>query len=102
MTAEQSAIQVLLVEDDPAQRLLVGDLLSQQGYHVQRAAGLEEARRALSEPNLQLVISDFRLADGDGLVLLREVRASRRVEFRAGHGIRQCRACGAGDPGRCR
>ncbi|MEZ5455375.1 MAG: sigma-54 dependent transcriptional regulator [Lysobacteraceae bacterium] len=80
MTADRSAIQVLLVEDDPAQRLLVGDLLSQQGYHVQRAAGLEEARRALSEPNLQLVISDFRLADGDGLALLREVR-SRRAEL---------------------
>jgi len=80
MTAERSAIQVLLVEDDPAQRLLVGDLLSQQGYHVQRAAGLEEARQALSEPNLQLVISDFRLADGDGLALLREVR-SRRAEL---------------------
>ncbi|HRD72758.1 MAG TPA: sigma-54 dependent transcriptional regulator [Aquimonas sp.] len=77
MSAQGAYVHVLLVEDDPTQRLLVGDLLSQQGYVVHRAAGLEDARGHLSEANLQLVVSDFQLGDGDGLALLREVRARR-------------------------
>jgi two-component system NtrC family response regulator len=80
MSADHPSVHLLLVEDDPAQRLLVGDLLVQHGYVVHRAAGLEDARLLLSEPNLQLVISDFQLGDGDGLTLLREVRA-RRAEL---------------------
>lgn len=77
MSAQGAYVHVLLVEDDPTQRLLVGDLLSQQGYVVHRAAGLEDARGHLSEANLQLVVSDFQLGDGDGLALLREVRTRR-------------------------
>jgi DNA-binding NtrC family response regulator len=68
---------ILLVEDDPAQRDLVADILVGAGFAVQLAAGLQAASQVLDDPSLQLVLSDFKLADGDGLGLLREVRARR-------------------------
>jgi DNA-binding NtrC family response regulator len=68
---------VLLVEDDPAQRGLVADILASAGFTVRLAAGQREAVDALEDPALHLVLSDFKLADGDGLALLRDVRARR-------------------------
>ena len=67
----------MLVEDDPAQRQLVGDILRSAGFAVRAVDGLQAALAALAEPALQLVLSDYKLADGDGLALLREVRARR-------------------------
>jgi len=71
---------LLLVEDDPAQRQLVGDILAAAGFSVLSADGLTAALPQLAVPDLVLVLSDFRLADGDGLALLREVR-QRRAEL---------------------
>jgi two-component system NtrC family response regulator len=68
---------ILLVEDDPAQRDLVADVLGRAGFTVGVADGLQTALLALADPALQLVLSDYKLADGDGLALLREVRARR-------------------------
>ena len=73
-------VTILLVEDDPSQRGLVSSLLAGSGFRVLTADGLRAAQEQLSEPALQLVLSDFKLADGDGLALLREVR-SRRPEL---------------------
>ena len=68
---------LLLVEDDPAQRVLVADILSAAGFQVLSADGLAAALAQLGVPQLVLVLSDFRLADGDGLALLGEVRQRR-------------------------
>jgi DNA-binding NtrC family response regulator len=68
---------ILLVEDDPAQRRLVADILAAAGFRVLASEGLRSASTMLSDPALQLVLSDYKLADGDGLALLREVRARR-------------------------
>ena len=75
--AFDSGKAILLVEDDPAQRTLVGDILRGAGFAVRSADGLQTALGALVDPALHLVLSDFKLADGDGLALLREVRARR-------------------------
>jgi len=75
MAAEQPTI--LLVEDDPAQRDLLAAALAKAGHPSVLADGLESALAQLGEPTLQLVLSDYRLADGDGLALLAEVRARR-------------------------
>jgi DNA-binding NtrC family response regulator len=68
---------LLLVEDDPAQRQLVGDILDAAGFSVLSADGVAAALPQLGVPDLVLVLSDFRLADGDGLTLLRELRQRR-------------------------
>ena len=68
---------LLLVEDDPTQRELVRKALHQAGYRVSEANGLDAANRLLDDDTLSLVVSDFKLADGDGLQVLAEVRRRR-------------------------
>ena len=68
---------ILLVEDDPSQQTLVGDILRGAGFAVQDADGVRAALAGLGNPALHLVLSDFKLADGDGLALLQEVRKQR-------------------------
>jgi DNA-binding response OmpR family regulator len=65
---------ILVVDDDAATRRLVARSLELAGYVVVEADGLVEARlRIAAEP--ALVILDVVLAEGNGLDLLREVRA---------------------------
>ncbi|MCB1559693.1 MAG: response regulator, partial [Xanthomonadales bacterium] len=68
---------LLLVEDDPTQRELVRKALHQAGYRVTEANGLDAATQLLDDDTLSLVVSDFKLADGDGLEVLAEVRRRR-------------------------
>ena len=69
---------LLLVEDDPTQRRLVASLLQAAGHRVHAAATLTDAFAALDAlPALELVLSDFKLPDGDGLALLDRVRDTR-------------------------
>lgn len=68
---------LLLVEDDAAQRQLVAALLRSVGHTVLEAASQPAAEALLTEPGLSLVISDFKLAEGDGLSLLTVVRRLR-------------------------
>jgi DNA-binding NtrC family response regulator len=81
MTAEPAprgvAARVLLVEDDPTQRGLLADILRASGFEVLLADGHAAALALLADPALQLVLSDYKLADGDGLALLRDVRERR-------------------------
>ena len=65
---------VLLVEDEPDQRLLVAGILRAEGYRVTEAASLEAARDALAKRPLDVVLSDWKLLDGTGLELLESVR----------------------------
>ncbi|MBI3007499.1 MAG: response regulator [candidate division NC10 bacterium] len=72
------SIRVLYVEDDPADRELTLHHLRQHapGMEVQVVGTGREAREALRRERFDLVLLDYRLPDGDGLQLLREVLAS--------------------------
>ena len=69
---------ILLVDDDPQLRTLLGLTLRGSGYSVIEAdsgmAGLELARKHLPD----LILSDIDMPGGDGASLLREHRAVRR------------------------
>lgn len=69
---------ILLVEDNPFNRLLISELL-EPGYQVIEAPNLSEARRALSESVPDLVLLDMNLPDGNGLDLAREIRRDERL-----------------------
>lgn len=66
---------VLIIDDDPANRLLLGDLLEASGYAVQRAADGAEALRLAAEHSPTIILLDLVLPDTDGYAVCRELRA---------------------------
>ncbi|RMF71976.1 MAG: sigma-54-dependent Fis family transcriptional regulator [Acidobacteria bacterium] len=66
--------RILFIDDEPALRMTVGDLLAEQGWQVDVAANVDQATRLIRERAYDLVLSDLRLPDGSGLDLVREVR----------------------------
>ena len=46
------------------------------GWHVETAAGASEAVRKCGQIRFPLVVTDVRMPDGDGLELMRRVRAA--------------------------
>ena len=61
-------MKILLVEDDAALRAALEELLHREGYVVQKAANYLEARGGL-DANIDLVMLDVGLPDGDGVNL---------------------------------
>jgi two-component system, NtrC family, response regulator AtoC len=66
---------VLLVDDDRAFSGLAQAALAREGWPVQLARSLHEARRALEGDAPDVVVLDRRLPDGDGLDFLAALRA---------------------------
>ncbi len=66
---------VLLVEDNPHDQQVYGDLLWYNGYDVVAAATAEEGYRLAHEGPPALIILDLTLPDGDGLELCRRLKA---------------------------
>ena len=71
------AYHILLVDDAPELRRMVGELLEGAGYAVTLAADCAQARRAWTESQPDAALLDVMLPDGDGFSLLEELR---RVE----------------------
>ncbi len=69
-----SETRVLVVEDDGDQRQLVSSILRSRNYLVAEADSLAAARTELSASPVDLVLSDWKLPDGDGTELLKDVR----------------------------
>ncbi|MGJ5816467.1 sigma-54-dependent transcriptional regulator [Paludibaculum fermentans] len=58
---------ILVVDDDPGFRKLLETILVGEGYPVETAAKVAEARRMCAAKPYSLVVSDLKLPDGDGL-----------------------------------
>lgn len=65
---------VLVVDDDPEIRSLLGRYLVEQGFRVSLAADGAELRRQLAVNAIDLIVLDILLPDGTGLTLCRELR----------------------------
>jgi DNA-binding NtrC family response regulator len=63
---------LLLVDDDRQVLSAMADWLRSQGYQLDTAGGVGEARAALRRRNYDVVLADIRLADGDGFEILAE------------------------------
>lgn len=66
--------RILVVEDDGDQRLLVASILRSRGFLVAESDSLAAARAELERSPVDLVLSDWKLGDGEGTELLGEVR----------------------------
>jgi len=67
---------VLVVDDSLTVRMNLTEMLTAAELDVVACADLAEARAALAKDNYSLVILDILLPDGDGIELLREIRAT--------------------------
>jgi len=71
---------ILVVDDEPDLRTLYELTLLREGYRVEAAADLAQARIQLQQQRFDAVITDMRLPDGLGLELLRDMVAQQRPE----------------------
>jgi len=66
---------ILIVDDEPAARTTLAILLRKRGHRVLQAEGVRAAAKVLSECAFDLVVTDLRMPDGDGLDVLRLAKA---------------------------
>ena len=75
----QSAIRILVVDDDENVRRLVAAYLEREGYQMLQAADGEEGLREFEQHAPDLVILDLMLPGIDGYEVARRIAAGRRV-----------------------
>lgn len=68
-------MKILVVDDDPIQREMLGGFLLNQGYVVISAANGDEALRVLEEQPIQLVLLDHRMPGATGDEVLARMKA---------------------------
>src|SRR2546428_13748262 len=71
----------LLVDDDVSFQAALAELVRAEGFSVETAASLGEARTYLSEHTPDLALADLKLPDGSGLELLRESDSQAATEI---------------------
>jgi len=76
MTSHKPA-RLLLVDDDPGLLKLLGMRLSSEGYTVTTAESGAEGLRVLGREKIDLVISDLRMDEMDGMALFSEVQKAQ-------------------------
>ncbi len=72
----QQAWRILLVDDEPTQRLIMARLLKRAGYSVEAAGNGKEALGKIAAGDFQLMITDWEMPEMDGIALCRELRAT--------------------------
>jgi DNA-binding response OmpR family regulator len=70
---------ILVVDDDPAMRKLIGDYLTENSLRVTAAVNGAAMRQALAQHTIDLVVLDLRLAGEDGMQLARDLRTESAV-----------------------
>ena len=70
---------VLVVDDEPSIRLLCRINLELEGFDVREAGTIDDARAALADGEVGVVLVDVHVAGVDGRDLARELRASGRA-----------------------
>jgi DNA-binding NtrC family response regulator len=66
--------RILLVDDEPNMRRILASNLRQDQHQIWEAGGVEEAQRSLAANDFDVVITDQKMPDGEGLVVLNSAR----------------------------
>lgn len=74
MSATTAAPRVLVVDDERSMREFLAIMLTREGYDVVAADGSAQALASLRQRPCDLLISDIRMPDGDGIGILREAK----------------------------
>ena len=76
--------RVLVVDDEPKLGRVVGQMLELDGHAVVRAGGGKEALARLSAERFDVVVTDLRMPEVDGLAVLRAARIAGLSATRSG------------------
>ena len=68
--------RILVVDDEPSMREMLGIMLRKEGYEVVVADSRATAAGVLGREAVDMVITDVKLPDGDGIEILRHVKAA--------------------------
>ena len=80
MSPNAAPSRLLVVDDEPDLLTLYELTLLRDGYDVETAACVDDARLTLQEQSFDAIITDMRLPDGTGLDLLRHMESLGRRE----------------------
>ncbi|MBC7984576.1 MAG: diguanylate cyclase [Candidatus Obscuribacterales bacterium] len=69
--------RVLLVDDEPTQRLITARLLKRAGFAVDTAQNGKEALEQIVTGSYQLLVTDWEMPEMDGVALCRAVRSAK-------------------------
>ena len=64
-------LSILIIEDDITFSLMLKTWLGKKGFVVESASLIQEAKRKIADTKFDLIISDLRLPDDDGIDLLK-------------------------------
>ena len=62
---------ILLIDDEPSQVTSVSSFLKRRKYHVISASSGKEGMQVLKDDRVDLVLTDFRMPDMNGLEVVR-------------------------------
>ena len=66
---------ILIVDDDATFCLMLKSFLEKKGFSVKEAFSFSEALKNIKSSTFDVILTDIRLPDRDGLELLREAKA---------------------------
>lgn len=69
--------RILIIEDKQSMADMLARTLESEGYSVVSAATAGDGLSAISEEGISAVITDLKLPDGDGMDIVRQMRAGR-------------------------
>jgi two-component system response regulator PilR (NtrC family) len=68
--------RILVVDDERSMTELLGIMLRKEGYEVLAAGSRASSAAVLSKGSVDMIITDVKLPDGDGIEILRHVKAA--------------------------
>ena len=71
------AVNLLIVDDEASLRDFLSIVFEEEGWAVETAASLAEARVAISRKEPDVVLCDLNIPDGSGIDLLKEVKEAK-------------------------
>jgi DNA-binding NtrC family response regulator len=66
--------EILVVDDEPKQRAILKTILTEEGYRVYEASNGKEALKLIKERPPELVLTDLKMPDMDGIQLLKSIK----------------------------
>ena len=66
--------KILVIDDEPAVRILLKILLSEQGYEVVLADGGQKGLELFRQEHPDVVVLDLKMSELDGIMVLKHIR----------------------------